>query len=271
MFDQLFGLLLVGLGIQTPVIPTGSVLGDETETVQKVSSSTETVKPTEALPNNKKRDASTQPVEPRIPVQQRNAKLKETVQNKQQDLKNQKQELKTQVEERRDAAKKQSQEQREAFKSRLELIKDERKKKIIENLDSGMARVNTVRTDAMSKQLTRMEEILNKASSRLERITSNGTNATSAISAVSAAEAAISAAQAAVTTQAGRVYIIGITTESDLSQMAEKTRTQLQTELSSTQALVKTAAELVAKAIQEVAKLPGAGGLRGTTNLEGDK
>ncbi|KKU02512.1 MAG: hypothetical protein UX99_C0007G0015 [Candidatus Amesbacteria bacterium GW2011_GWB1_47_26] len=106
---------------------------------------------------------------------------------------------------------------REEFKQKLQTVKDERKKKIVERADAKLAEINKRRTDAMTRHLDKMSEILAKVKAR-------GGDTT-------AAEAAVAEARSAVAAQAAKVYTITITTEDKLKINVGETMKALITDL----------------------------------------
>lgn len=255
MLDQLLGLFLIGIGVKTPYVP-GNVLGDETEQTETIKEEKEQIKKeTQQLIQEKK-----------AAVQNRKEEKKEAIEERKEDIKNlkiaredewnrKKEAFKEQVKTKREEAKEQFKEAREAFKERLETIKDEKKKEIVENVDEKMAAVNKNRTDNMTSHLSRMEEIISRLSTGITELTSQGVSTTEIQSLLSAAEVSFSTAKSAVSTQAGKEYIIGVTTEDRLGESVSRVRTQLESDLRSTQESVKRAREAIALAIQEMARI----------------
>ena len=106
---------------------------------------------------------------------------------------------------------------REEFKQKVENIRDERKKKIVERVDAKLAEINKRRTDAMTRHLDKMSEILAKVKLR-------GGDTT-------AAEAAVAEARSAVAVQAAKTYTITISTEDKLKINVGETMKVLMTDL----------------------------------------
>lgn len=107
--------------------------------------------------------------------------------------------------------------QREEFKQKLQIVKDERKKKIVERADAKLAEINKRRTDAMVRHLDKMTEILAKVKAR-------GGDTTTA-------DAAVIDARSAVVAQAAKTYTITISTEDKLKFNVGETMKALMTDL----------------------------------------
>lgn len=117
---------------------------------------------------------------------------------------------------------------RAAFKEKLAEIKDEKKQKIIEKLDTRFNEVNAKRTAQMTKHLDKMSEILGKVTGD-----------------TSSARAAIQTARDAVTVQAAKTYVITISTEANLKTDVGKVRSQLEADLRAVNELVIAARKAV--------------------------
>lgn len=106
---------------------------------------------------------------------------------------------------------------RQEFKNKLQTVKDEGKRKIVERIDVKLAEINKRRTDAMTRHLDKMSEILAKVKLR-------GGDTT-------AAEAAVADARSAVVAQAAKTYTITISTEDKLKINVGETMKALMTDL----------------------------------------
>lgn len=119
-------------------------------------------------------------------------------------------------------------ERRETFKVNLKKIKDEKKQKIVEKLDTRFNEVNTQRTAQMTKHLDKMSEILTKI-----------------IGDTTSANSAIQVARDAVTVQTAKTYVITISTEDKLKMDVGKVRSQLEADLRAVNELVIAARKAV--------------------------
>ncbi len=119
------------------------------------------------------------------------------------------------------------------FKEKLLKIKDEKKRLIVEKLDSRFNEVNVKRTAKMTKHLDRMSSILDKVTGD-----------------VTSARTAIQTARDAVVAQTEKIYVITINTEANLKTDVGKVRSQLEADLKAVNELVVAAR----KAVQAILK-----------------
>ncbi len=219
--DQLIGILLLGLGLKTPVTP-GQVQGDITE-----------IKNIEKDKDNKK-------------------KLFSESFGKEQDKKSSES-----LELKRQDAKEKFKKDRESFKAKLEDLKDEKKKQIVEHLDTKISELNTKRTNKMMEHLNKMEEILKKVNERVLEAKGKGKNTSGVDAAVIVAQEAIATARAAIEAQAGTEYVITITSEAKLAGSVGSTRQLLTNDLKSVHSLIVAARKAVVETLKELAKITG--------------
>lgn len=235
MFDQLVGLLLVGLGLRNPV--SGSVAGETTEVVE-----------TQESPVGENRlEIRTGRKELRREVRD---DRKDTRASHVADIKERRETFHEELKIKREEAKEVFAEKREAFKGKLKAIGDERKQAVVERLDIRMNEVNEHRTSKMSEHLDKMSEILEKLIARAAEAEANGEDTSGVDSAVSSAQSAISAAQTAVTAQAGKDYVVTISTETGLGSDVRSMMNTLQSDLKGVHAQVVTARQAVSAAIR---------------------
>jgi prefoldin subunit 5 len=134
---------------------------------------------------------------------------------------------------------------REQFKQRLETIKDERKQKVVENLDERIASQNQKWVEHWNNVLGRLTELVVKIEKDISSVTT----------AVSQANAAIATAQSAVTIQAGKTYIIDITTEDNLGQAVRTTIAQFHSDVKAVIETIRSARLAVQDAFQALRSL----------------
>lgn len=147
--------------------------------------------------------------------------------------------------------------ERNLFKEKVAALKDQRKKTIVERVDERIPEINSNRTTQMSNALARMNDILDRISTKAAALKAQGKNTTALDQAITTARNAITTSQTAVNTQAGKTYTISITTEDTLKTTVGATLKQLTTDLQATHKTVIAAREAVRKAITELAKLGG--------------
>lgn len=160
-------------------------------------------------------------------------------------------ELKDRMQEKRETMK----EKREEFKQKLQTIRDEKKKAVVERIDSKLSLVNERRTNRMSEHLERLSSILTKIKERAEVAKSSGKDTNAVDAAIASAEASLANAQSAVATQAAKEYVIIIDSETTLKNSVGKTTSQLQSDLQTVHKAVVDAKQAVQRAVRELAKL----------------
>jgi hypothetical protein len=128
---------------------------------------------------------------------------------------------------------------RDEFKAKLQVIKDQRKKILVERIDAKLARVNKKQTERFSEVLTRLQGFLNNIK--------QSTTDTKVLADIAAAQTAIDAAKAAVDVQAAKTYIIQITDDATLRLNVGTTVSQFRQDLMATYKLVIDAKQAVQK------------------------
>ncbi|MBI2430748.1 MAG: hypothetical protein HYV39_01895 [Candidatus Levybacteria bacterium] len=166
-----------------------------------------------------------------------------------------KKDIREKAQQKREEAKEKFKAKRETLKIKIEKIKDERKKTIVERIDNKLSIVNTNRTDRMLEHLEKLSSILEEIKERAVLTKADGKDTTAVDTAISAAQNTITNAQNAVVTQAGKEYIITITTEQALKNTIGKTVSQLQQDLKVTYKAVVDAKQAVQAAARELAKI----------------
>lgn len=135
-------------------------------------------------------------------------------------LKQQRAELREQIKEsvaaKRQVAKEAVATKREEFKTRLQTIKNERKKALVERIDTKLTNVNAKHTDRFTQVLSNLQILLDKITGDVDKTD---------------AQAAIDAAKAAVETQAAKTYSITISTETALKSDVGTVTSQLRLDL----------------------------------------
>jgi len=101
--------------------------------------------------------------------------------------------------------------------AKVQTVRDERKRKIVERVDAKLVEINKRRTDAMTRHLDKISEILVKVKAR------GGDTVV--------AEAAVADARIAVAAQAAKIYTMTISTEDKLKINVGETMKALTTDL----------------------------------------
>lgn len=243
MFDQLLGLLLLGLGIQSPMQQQGYVKGESVEVIIAEDG-------TSSSPSGEKLTIKERTERAKKQATERAVKTNAAIEKNREAFKGA-------VEARREKAKELHESKREAFKEKVAAIRDEKKKAIVEAMDTRMAEVNAKRVENMTAHLAKMSEVLEKIVTRAGVAKGEGKDTTAVDAAVTAAQAAITAAQNAVQNQAAKEYVITITDETALKNNVGTTRSGMQQELRVTHETVVAARKAVSGAVQALARVLG--------------
>ncbi|MCX8008875.1 MAG: hypothetical protein N3A54_04210 [Patescibacteria group bacterium] len=258
--DYIISLILIGLGIRPPSLPP-SVLGDEhtavanVQNVQQIDKNT-TIQKTESLKTIRE-EAKKNKEDIRANIEVKKNEIQEERELVNEERKTRAEEIKKEIQAKREQAKEEFKEQREAFKKRLDSIRDERKKQIVENVDIRLSEINTQRTSQMSDRIARMEEVIQKLNQKILLLEEEGKNVFSAKSALSQAQVSLSVAKTAVSSQAAKEYVIGITGETRLKEDVKKSMEAMKKDLEDTQETIKRAREAIVSAVKAVALAQG--------------
>jgi len=288
MLDQLLGLVLFGLGLSNPTKP--AVKGDSTAVVLSQSDSQEedtsgasgassssgnssddddddaqdssgatgsqsdddkddsksgsTIKPTKSL--EKKEYLSRKEVLENI--REREKKLKEVFDAR-------KAHQKEELEQNQARAKLNTDTARKVFSEKLSKLKDTKKKTIAASLDLKIGEHNKKRTTIMLAFVSKMQEILDKISTRAAEAQKAGKDIAKVDSAVSSAQGAVASALTAITTQAGKTYVATVTSDETLKSDMEAVMKSLKSDLDAVTTLINSAKKAVYLAHAELAKV----------------
>lgn len=121
-------------------------------------------------------------------------------------------------------------------------IKDERKQKIAERINTQLAHINQQATNHLTQVLTRLRALLDKLSTRSEKAEVK--------TAIETASGLIVKAEESVQAQASKDYTIVFTDETDLKAGASTAKKQLKADLEAVRAEVKTAHQAVVDVLQ---------------------
>lgn len=145
---------------------------------------------------------------------------------------------------------------RQELKTRLLKIEDERKREVVEKIDTQLDELNKRLLDHYSDVFGKIENILDNIDTRTTKAETNGRDVSAVRTAIAAAESAISASRTAIQAQAGKIYKITISTENALKADVGKTRQTLHNDLVKVRETVKAAREAVRKAAVTLAQIP---------------
>ncbi len=142
------------------------------------------------------------------------------------------------------------------LKEKLANIKDERKRQTVERLDTRFTEINEKLTLRLGTALDRLEDLLQKVTSRADKAEANGRNVALARTTITTAKTAIADAQSAVETQLTKTYPITITTEAQLKSAVATTRTSLNKDLKNLKETVQKAHKAVVDATKMLKNIP---------------
>jgi hypothetical protein len=265
MFDHLLGILLLGLGLTHPINP--NVKGDSTEVSNSQGSgssagvnddsghsgtgtsgrtetehATDTPRPTK-LPES--HDVLTRQ-QVLTNIREHEIKLQEVF-----DTRKARQEKELQENQAR--AKLNTDTARKSFTTKLAKLKDEKKKAIAVSIDLKITELNKKRTTILLAFVTKMQEVLDKISTRAAEAAKAGKDVSKVDSAVTAAQATVATALTAVTTQSGKTYVASVTSDETLKTDMETITKLLKNDLDRVNALVDAARKAVYLAYTELA------------------
>lgn len=171
-----------------------------------------------------------------LPNDEAASKLKQQIQI----LQEQKKTAITQI---RDDARVAIQAKRDEFKAHLLLIKDEKRKALVEKIDTKLSDVNASQSARFTEILTRLQGFLDKI---------NKTTAQpNVLAGIAAAQTAIDTAKTAVAAQAGKVYTMNIVDDTTLKANAGVTVSQFRLDIMAVYKLVVDAKIAVQKLFVE--------------------
>lgn len=148
------------------------------------------------------------------------------------------------------------QEEKQRLAERLGLVRDERKRQIVERINVNLLNVNDRRISETESLLTEIEDVLMRIISRRDKAAANGFDVGTVDGAIGAADAAIESARAAIEEQARRTYIINVTDEATLREKIASIRTAIFEDLRRVREAVRAAHDAVRRAALALAQNP---------------
>jgi len=146
---------------------------------------------------------------------------------------------------------------KEDIKEKLNVIRDEKKKSLVERIDDKITIMNRTHTTKFSTVLEKLMMILNKITDRAQNAKLKGIDTSAVDSAIEAAKAAIDVAKAAVTTQSVKTYSIEVVSETTLKTTVGRIVSMFRKDLRNVHKIVVDAKQAVQKAERELAKAYG--------------
>lgn len=149
------------------------------------------------------------------------------------------------------------QDKKEQFKAKLQIIRDERKKALVERIDEKISTMNKTSTARFSAVLEKLMMVLDRITQKAQVTKAKGVDTSMADQAIVAAKTAIDAAKAAVAGQSAKTYSIDVVSETTLKTTVGSTVSMFRKDLSTVHKLVIDAKQAVQKAEKELAKSRG--------------
>jgi len=146
---------------------------------------------------------------------------------------------------------------REKYQEKLQNIRDQRKRNIVEGVDSRIGEINKNRTAIMLRHLGKIEEVLAKIEARVAQAETNGKDISAVQTAIQKAKDAIAAAKAKIEEQAAKTYTIEITTEDRLGSAVSSVRATFASDLRITHQSVVAARQAVGEVLRTLASIIG--------------
>lgn len=163
------------------------------------------------------------------------------------------------VKEKRGEMRRKFKAERDAFKKRLKNLKDEKRKAVLLRIDEKIATSNAKHTDRMAEVLEKLEGILGRIGERANTLKASGVDTSSLDTAIEGAKEALAKASSAVSTQAGKDYVVKVGIEKTLRANVGEVMSRFRLDLRDTHKLVVDAKQAVMRAAMELAKLKGRG------------
>lgn len=187
------------------------------------------------------------------------------MQDTREEFKDKRMALHDEIKEKRQEAHDRFKKAREQFKERLASITAEKKRIVVERIDTKMTSMNTRRTDHMADVLDKLSGVLARIENKAASASAAGIDTSIVDDAIQAAHDAIAAARAAVTAQAGKDYVITLGDETGIRNAVGQTVSGLQKDLRDTHKLIVDAKQVVMKAAKELAKTVGRNKIKDNT------
>ena len=158
--------------------------------------------------------------------------------------------FKKRIEARTEEMKKEIETRQEEFKKRLETVKDGRKKQTVEKLGSQITELNARRIQSFTENANHLNDISGKITSRADKVELSGGDVSTVRIAITTAQSLMELARTAITTQAGNIYIVTITSETNLKKDVSVVRHKLEADLKIVRTALESARDAIKKAGQ---------------------
>ncbi len=231
MVEQVVGLLLLGLGINTQPVIAPNVLGEDTEVTTTAG--------------------------PLPPARNELRNIREVRKASAEAIRENRKDFLESLKDRREEAREEFKNRREELKDKLEDMRDKRKASLVEKISENCQKINEKRTERMSQMLEKLGSILENVANRANAAEATGKDVSSVDTAVAAAETAIADAQAAVEAQAAVQCVVTINSESTAKNDVGATISGLQSDLKAVYEKVIAARKAVGAAIKALGLMLG--------------
>jgi hypothetical protein len=147
---------------------------------------------------------------------------------------------------------------RASFSASLKTIKDEKKKTLLETIQNRLTEINKNQTELLMRKLKRLNigvEEMQKLAQAYEK--ESGKDLSAVTTSLSTANQAIADTISTVTVQAGKTYVISITSETNAKNDVGKVRSQLSSDLKKVRDAVANARKKVGEALKALKNATG--------------
>lgn len=239
MFDYLFGLILLGLGLQSPM--TGpSVKGDQTEISTESAKSKLKVKWLTKEMNTASRSG----------VKEKHEVFRQTLRSEQE-------KFRLTFEVHKASAEARLQERKEEFEAKLAEFKDETKKQKVEYIQTHFDDLNIKLTDRATETIMKISELLDRVIEKTQDEKINGKDTTKVDSAIVATQMAITEAQSLISSQLSKTYVMSVSAETNVRADALSIKHALASDMKTLHESVVAVRKALNIAIRELAKVRG--------------
>ena len=136
------------------------------------------------------------------------------------------------------------QEKKQEFKEKLVEVRSEKKREIVTKIDQNIEEMNQKWVDRWIVVLDRLEEILVKLEARSQE--------EEVVAKIADARTKIATARVSVNTQAGKIYVIELTSQTGVGLDVKKTINQFHNDIKNTKELVMEARQAVVEVVKLV-------------------
>ena len=158
--------------------------------------------------------------------------------------------------EAKEVAREKFQAQHTKLRQNLTVVRDVKKKEIIERVHDSINQLNTRSTTHLLSVVEHISELLDRIETRTGELSGSGVDVAPAMSAIQNARGLIESAKMTITAQASKTYDFNVTSETTLRSDVSVARDRLRTDLEVSRNKVKEALQAVRNAAVTLAQLP---------------